>query len=143
MIAQGVNNTQDNSGLEDGDIENHYHLLGEDESSQLNQDNERESDYHLLGEEEEEGNKEGEGEERESDYYLLSNVSAEDETKGETGEAIYHVPEMMGDDDNDYEDPDDGNLFLSSVHKGNVRGRPTADYEVPRTKINNSNIRIL
>ena len=134
MISQGVNNTQDNGGLEDGDIENHYHLLGqEDEGSQPNQDNERESDYHLLGKEEEEGNQEGEGKDRESDYYLLSNVPVEDETKGAMGEAIYHVPEMMGDDDNDYEDPDDGNLFLSSVHEGNTRSRPTADYEVPRT----------
>ena len=125
-------------GLEDEDIENHYHLLSYEEldgeqSDQELRDEDIENHYHLVGSEQEDkkskqeiinsenknhhyllNNKEqhkttSQGEGIESDYYLLDNEEEEGEQERE--ESVYHVLEMPGCDDNDYEDPDEGNLF--------------------------------
>ena len=122
-------------GLEDEDIENHYHLIGSEEldreSRQQLRDTDIENHYHLLDSEREddknsqmlksnnyyhvlEQNKlinqdKSDVGATESDYYLLGSVEeAEDEEERE--ERVYHVLEMPGNDDNDYEDPDEGEL---------------------------------
>ena len=115
-------------GLEDEDIENHYHLLGsevqEEHSRQELRDEDIENHYYILGENEMNGHlrdknylpiheqQKSTSQENigiESDYYLLDNV--EDAAEQEREESVYHVLEMPGNDDNDYEDPDEGNLF--------------------------------
>lgn len=45
----------------------------------------------------------------ESDYYLLGSV--EEAAEQEKEERVYSVLEMPGNDDDDYEDPDEGDLF--------------------------------
>ena len=115
-----------NKKNEDRDKENHYHLIRQE--AEKSQDGDKESDYHLLGQDE--GSQDGD---TESDYHLLSDVNVEAETTAGRAEAIYHVLETPGDDDNDYEDPDDGNLFLNSVP--GPYSRPSVHYySAPCTK---------
>ena len=49
----------------------------------------------------------------ENPYHLISNAEEEKEEVRE--EAVYHVLERPGDEDNDYEDPDNENLFMNSI----------------------------
>ena len=148
-------------GLEDEDVENHYHLLsyeeqGGEQSDQELRDEDIENHYHLVGSEQEDkkngqetmnsGDKNlnylldhkeqhkstSQGEGIESDYYLLDNEEEEGEQERE--ESVYHILEMPGDDDNDYEDPDEGNLFqdYDQKRREKSKGEPCA-YEVPVT----------
>ena len=122
-------------GLEDEDIENHYHLIGSEEldrqSGQEVRDANIENHYYLLDSEREDENNSQMMKDNnyhlileqntsisqeksdvatiESDYYLLGSV--EEEAEQEREESVYHVLEMPGYDDNDYEDPDEGDLF--------------------------------
>ena len=117
-------------GLAEEDIENNYHLLSEEQektqnigSNQDKRDN-SDGDYYLLSIVEDETRERGnspetrDNEEDENHYHLLKNVEEEKEV---TDEAVYHVLERSGDADNDYEDPDDGNLFINSI-QGRPRG---------------------
>lgn len=120
--------------MEDSDIENDYSLLGRDEDEQEedikpNGDDE-ENNYFLLSNEDED-TKEKSGQEKrdneeESDYALLTD--AEVAHGNEMVKAVYHVLEKPGNDDNDYADPDDEDLFQRSFQKEN--GNAT-EYEVP------------
>lgn len=164
IVCDDDDGTYSQVGLVDVDIENHYHLAGQ-EQSQTHQPEEevqvmkesdyylleeeqrethqldvtKESDYYLLGQEQrtqqlndKQVTKESdyyllEGEQREthqldekqvtkeSDYYLLEEEE-EEEKDGSNRERIYHVLEMPGEAENDYEDPDECDLFTSSVH---------------------------
>ena len=118
-------------GLEDEDIENHYHLIGGEEldrqRGQVLRDEDVENHYQLLDSVQEEKNcqvtmaddyhhilEENKSITSnngfiESDYYLLGSV--EEAAEQEKEERVYHVLEMLGNDDNDYEDPDEGDLF--------------------------------
>ena len=118
-------------GLEDEDIENHYHLIGGEEldrqTGQGLRDAEAENHYHLLDSMQEEKSSQvmmandyqhipeenksitSDNGAIESDYYLLGSV--EEAAEQEREERVYHVLEMPGNDDNDYEDPDEGDLF--------------------------------
>ncbi len=119
-------------GLEDEDVENHYHLIGGEElyrqSGQELRDEDIENHYSLLDSKQEdeknshmmmandhyhtlEQNKSISSDNGivESDYYLLGSV--EEAAEQEREERVYHVLGMPGNDDNDYEDPDEGDLF--------------------------------
>ena len=120
-------------GLEDEDIENHYHLIGSEElnrqSGQELRDVDTENHYHLLDDEQEDeknsqmmknyhhileqntsiSQEKSDVGTIESDYYLLGSV--EEVAEQEREESVYHVLEMPGHDDNDYEDPDEGGFF--------------------------------
>jgi hypothetical protein len=147
-------------GLEDEDVENHYHLIGSEElhrqSGQEPRDADIENHYHLIGSEElyRQSGQELRDEDIEnhyslldskqedeknshmmmandhyhtleqnksitsdngiieSDYYLLGSMEEAAEQESQREERVYHVLEMPGnDDDNDYEDPDEGDLF--------------------------------
>ena len=123
-------------GLENEDIENHYHLLGSEELDRQRGQELRgediENHYHLLDSEREdekmshivtkdkshhhilEQNKSINQEKSdvgtiESDYYLVGSV--EEAAEQEREESVYQVLEMPGHNDNNYEDPDEGELF--------------------------------
>ena len=143
-------------GLEDEDIENHYHLIGSEEfdrqSGQELGDADVENHYHLLdSEREDERNSQttkvtnhhhileqknsmnNDIDAIESDYYLLGSV--EEAVEQEREERVYHVLEIPGHDDNHYEDPAEGDLFQDYDERKKEREieRSTHAYEVSGT----------
>lgn len=126
-----VDKTNRHVSLAEEDVENNYHLLGKEEQertqnteSYQDKGDNGDGNYYLLSNVEDEKGVRGnspetrDNEDDENHYHLLGNVEEEKEVReeGEEGEeAVYHVLERSGDADNDYEDPDDGNLFINSV----------------------------
>ena len=110
----------------ENDEEDFYTLLdNEGEVSEANKEvSDEEDNYALLGNTEEVSEEEKKQEKRESvkedDYALLSNIEVtHEDTKVKS---VYHVLEVPA-DDNDYEDPDEGNLLQESFQ---LRGeKPT------------------
>ena len=96
--------------MRDEDIENHYHLLDSELEDEKNSQMMKGSNYHhtleqnsLISQEKSDMGT------IESDYYLLGSVEEAADQGRE--ESVYHILEMPGHDDNDYEDPDEGDLF--------------------------------
>ena len=110
LIGSEELDRQSGQELRDADIENHYHLLDserEDErNSQMMKDN---NNHHILEQNKSISQEKSDVGTIESDYYLLGSV--EEAAEQEREESVYHVLEMPGNDDNDYEDPDEGDLF--------------------------------
>ena len=110
LISSEELDRQSGKELRDADIENHYHLLDSEREDEKNSQMMKDNNYHHILEQ----NKSISQEKSdvgtiESDYYLLGSV--EEEAEQEREESVYHVLEMPGHDDNDYEDPDEGDLF--------------------------------
>ena len=110
LIGSEELDRQSGQDLRDAGIENHYHLLDSEQEDEKNSQMMKDNNYHHILEQNtsisQEKNDVGT---IESDYYLLGSI--EEAVEQEREESVYHVLEMSGHDDNDYEDPDEGDLF--------------------------------
>ena len=132
LIGSEELNRQSGQELRDADIENHYHLLDNEREDEKNSQMMNDNNYHLILEQTSSISQEkSDVGTIESDYYLLGSV--EEAADQEREESVYHVLEMPGHDDNDYEDPDEGDLFRDYDEQRREREieRSTREYKVP------------